>query len=196
MAEADEPANMEQLLARVEQVSPGARYVSVGRMMDAVGRRSFGPVLLLVGLILITPLSGLPGMPTLSGLLVLITLSQLLLGHEHIWLPDWILRREVPRARLMRGLTLLHPLARLLDGISQPRLTVLVKGLGLDVMAVVCVFLGFVMPVTEIIPFSASLVGVALMAFGLAMIARDGLIALFAWTLTLTTPVLILVNLV
>lgn len=196
MQETDEPANMEQLLVRVEQVSPGAHYVSVDRIMDAVGRRSFGPVVLMVGLILVTPLSGMPGMPTLSGLLILITLSQLLLGHDHIWLPDWLLRRQVPRARLMRGLEFLHPLARLLDSISQPRLTVLVKGIGLDVMAMVCVFLGFVMPVTEVVPFSASLVGLALMAFGLAMIARDGLIALFAWTLTIVAPALITVNLV
>lgn len=195
MAMTDEPATMEQLLGRIEQVSPGARYVSVGRIMDAVGRRSFGPIVLLVGLILVTPLSGMPGMPTLSGLLILLTLSQLLLGHEHIWLPDWILRREVPRARLMRGLGMLHPIARVLDSISRPRLTVLVTGSGLDVMALACVFIGFVLPVTEVIPFSASLAGFALMVFGLAMIARDGLLAVVAWSLCVATPTLIAVNL-
>ena len=134
-------------------------------------------------------------MPTLSGLLILITLSQLLLGHDHIWLPEWLLRRKVPRGKLMRGLRFLHPMARLLDRISRPRLTILVKGSGLDVMAMACVFIGFVMPVTEVIPFSASLVGLALMAFGLAMIARDGLVALFAWTVTVALPALVAIQL-
>ena len=40
------------------------------------------------------------------------------------------------------------------------------------------------MPMLELIPFSANLAGLAWMAYGLAMIARDGLIAVVALVAT------------
>jgi hypothetical protein len=51
------------------------------------------------------------------------------------------------------------------------------------------------MPATEVIPFSSSIAGLALTAFGLAMISRDGVLALFAWAVSLTGPILIAGNL-
>ena len=82
-----DPADIEELLDRIEAGAANRSHVSIGEMMDSVGRRSFGPVVLLVGLILVTPLSGMPGMPTLMGLLTLLTLSQVLMGRKHFWLP-------------------------------------------------------------------------------------------------------------
>jgi hypothetical protein len=52
-----------------------------------------------------------------------------------------------------------------------------------------------VMPATEVVPFSASIAGLALVAFGLAMVARDGVIAVFAWAVSLTGPVMLARNL-
>jgi hypothetical protein len=43
------------------------------------------------------------------------------------------------------------------------------------------------MPFLEVVPFSANLAGAALAAFGLALISRDGLLALLAFALTFTT---------
>jgi hypothetical protein len=54
------------------------------------------------------------------------------------------------------------------------------------------------MPATEVVPFSSSiagLAGLALTAFGLAMISKDGLLALFAWAVSLTGPILLARNL-
>lgn len=190
-----EPANLEQMLDRIESKAPGDKHISIGEMLDAVGRRSFGPVLLLVGLILVTPLSGMPGMPTLMGLLVLLTLGQILAGRKHFWLPALLVRREVPRDKLVRGLELLRPAARRVDRLLRPRATLLVKGPGLYVTAVVCMIIAIFMPATEVVPFSSSIAGVALMAFGLAIISRDGVLALFGWTVTVMAPLTLYLNL-
>ncbi|MEE4382194.1 MAG: exopolysaccharide biosynthesis protein, partial [Pseudomonadales bacterium] len=77
---------LDQLRAAVE--ADGAE-VSVGELMEAVGRRSFAPVLLLVGLLLVSPLSGIPSFPTLMALLVCLVSVQMLLGRRHFWLPRW-----------------------------------------------------------------------------------------------------------
>ncbi|MDX1598569.1 MAG: exopolysaccharide biosynthesis protein, partial [Marinobacter sp.] len=63
MDDQSDPANIAQLLDRLEAVAANRSHVSIGEMMDAIGRRTFGPVVLLVGLILVTPLSGVPGIP-------------------------------------------------------------------------------------------------------------------------------------
>ncbi|MDL0430780.1 exopolysaccharide biosynthesis protein [Marinobacter sp. TBZ242] len=186
-----EPADIEELLDRIEAGSADQSHVSIGEMMDSVGRRTFGPVVLMVGLILVTPLSGVPGMPTLMGLLTLLTLGQVLIGRKHFWLPGWLVQRQVPRKKLVQGLDMLRPTARRIDRLIRPRLTPLVKGFGLYVMALACMVIAVVMPATEIIPFSASIAGLALVTFGLAMISRDGVIALFAWAIALIGPVML-----
>ena len=189
-----DPADMEQLLDRIEAGAVDRAFVSIGEMMDSVGRRTFGPVILLVGVILVTPLSGVPGVPSLMGLITLITLGQLLLGRKHFWMPAWVVGRKISRQRLLQGLRWLRPCARLIDRLIRPRLTVFVKGPGLYVMALGCMVIAGVMPATEIITFSASIAGVALVAFGLAMISKDGLLALCAWGISLTGPILLVRN--
>lgn len=190
-----DPASIEQLLDLIEAGAAGRAHVTIGEMMDSVGYRTFGPMLLLVGLILVTPLSGVPGMPTLMGLLTLLTLGQLLLGRTNFWLPGWLVRRRIPRKKLLQGLAMLRPAAVRIDGLIQPRFALLVRGPGLYVMALACMAIAMVMPATELIPFSSSIAGLALMTFGLAMISKDGLLALFAWGIALTGPVLLAQNL-
>lgn len=195
MDDQSDPANIEQLLDRLEAVVTERSHVSIGEMMDAIGRRTFGPVVLLVGLILVTPLSGVPGIPTLMGLLTLLTLGQVLLGRQHFWLPGWLVQRKVARQKLLQGLTLLRPPARKIDRLIRPRLTLLVKGPGLYAMALGCMVIAVVMPATEVVPFSSSIAGVALVLFGLTMISKDGLLALLAWGISLTGPIMLVRNL-
>lgn len=190
MDEQGNPVDIEELLDRIEAGTGNRAHVSIGEMMDTVGRRSFGPVVLMVGLILVTPLSGLPGMPTLMGLLILLTLGQVLMGRKYFWLPGWLAQREIPRKKLVQGLEMLRPPARRVDRLIRPRLLFLVKGGGLYVMALACMVIAVVMPATELVPFSASIAGLALMTFGLAMISRDGCLALVAWSIALAGPVI------
>ena len=89
MSSSENLTNMEQLLDRIRSSTEGKDRVSVGDILAAVGKRSFGPVILVAGLITIAPLIGdIPGMPTLLGLIVLLTLGQLLFRQQHIWLPN------------------------------------------------------------------------------------------------------------
>lgn len=190
----NDPADMEELLDRIEAGARGRASVSIGEMMDSVGRRTFGPLVLLAGIILVTPLSGVPGVPTMMGLLTLLTLGQLLLGRRHFWLPGWIVKTRIPRHRLLQGLAWLRPPVHRIDRLIRARWTFLVSGPGLYLMALACMAIAILMPATELVPFSSSLAGLALVAFGLAMISRDGVVALMAWGLALTGPILLVVN--
>ena len=62
-------------------------------------------------------------------------------------------------------------------------------------MVALCMAVALAMPAMEVIPFSANGGGAAMMAFGLAIIARDGVVALMATILTVATGWVIFSNL-
>jgi hypothetical protein len=181
----DHPQNLQQLFDCIDQAAEENGRVSWSAIMDEVGRRSFGPLLLLGGLTVLAPIIGdLPGVPTLIGMVVLLIAVQLLLGRHNFWLPGFMLNRSVPKDKLHKALTCLKKPARFIDKLLSPRLAVLTRGPMVRVIAVVCLGIALAMPVMEIVPFSANLAGIALTAFGLALIARDGLLALIALVFT------------
>lgn len=183
-----DPTNMQQLLDQVRESAAGSGEVSVNDILNGVGERSFGPVVLVAGLITLAPLIGdIPGVPTILGMIVVLTLGQLLFRRRSIWLPSWISQRSVPREKLLKGIEWLHKPARFLDRWTGPRLMFLVDGPGLYIMAIICMAVAMAMPAMEVVPFSANGAGAALMAFGLAIVARDGLLAIVATSLTLVT---------
>jgi hypothetical protein len=155
--------------------------VSVRDILHAMGSRSFGPMLLLAGLVTLAPVIGdIPGMPTLMAAIVLLTATQLLWGREHLWLPRWVLQRSVKSGKLRKALSWLERPAGFIDGLLRPRLAVFVQGAGMYFIAVVSAAIALMTPGMEFIPFSANLAGAAWTAFGLALIARDGLLAIGA----------------
>jgi hypothetical protein len=180
----NDPENLQQLLDRIGDAEPEGERVKLDSIVEQVGRRSFGPLLLMAGVITASPLSGIPGMPTLMALLVLLIGVQMLLHRDRFWLPGWMLRRTVARAKRDKALAWLRPPARFVDRFLRPRLKVLVEGAGAYAVAVVCVLIALGMPPMELLPFAATIAGMAIALFGLALIARDGLLALVAFLLT------------
>ncbi len=173
------------LLDRINSAQGDGNKVIVGEILDAVGTRSFGPVVVMAGLIVLAPLIGdIPGVPTLMSLLILLTIGQRPFRRDHIWLPRWLEERAVPMDKLRMGLRWMRRPARFLDNLTRPRLTFFMEGGGNLLLVGGCVLVALALPVMELVPFSANGGGLALMAFGLAMIARDGAVALFALAIT------------
>ncbi|MFP4561281.1 MAG: exopolysaccharide biosynthesis protein [Thiohalorhabdus sp.] len=180
-----DPQSLEELLDQIGEAASEQGQVSMDAILESVGRRSFGPILLLAGIITLAPIVGdLPGMPTIMGILVLLTAGQLLFQREYFWLPSWMLNRAVGQDGLRKALDWMRPPARFLDRWTRPRLRMFAQGTGFYAIAAVCVLIAFGMPVMEVVPFSANGAGAALLAFGLSLIARDGLLALVAFVVT------------
>ncbi|MFO7703554.1 MAG: exopolysaccharide biosynthesis protein [Halopseudomonas sp.] len=181
----DHPRNLQQLFDCIDQAEEEDGRVFWSAIMNEVGRRSFGPLLLLGGLTVLAPIIGdLPGVPTLIGMVVLLIAVQLLFGRQNFWLPGFMLKRSVSKDKLHKALAWLNKPARFIDKLLRPRLSHVTSGPMVRVIAIVCLAIALAMPVMEFVPFSANLAGIALTAFGLALIARDGLLALIAFVFT------------
>ena len=180
-----EPESLVALLQLIGKVRGEQSSVRLGAVLDRVGRRSFGPMLLLAGLIVMAPLIGdIPGVPTVVAVFVFLLALQLLLGREHFWLPRWLLARRISRSTLHKALVWMMPVARFVDRFLRPRMTVLVNGGARFGVALLAMLVSLLMPAMEFIPFSANAAGVTLTVLGLALVARDGLLALIAFVLS------------
>jgi hypothetical protein len=169
---------------RMEAAGERKERVSLGAVMRAVGERSFGPLLLVPGLIVVSPLSGIPGLPTIMAAVVLLIASQLLMGMDHIWLPQFLLRRSVSAEHFRQAIGLLKLVARASDSVASRRLTFLTRGAAVHVIALSCALIALTMPLLEVLPFANSVSAAAISAFGLALTARDGLLAAVAFVIT------------
>ncbi len=192
----NDPRDLEQLLEQIRGAAERHRQqITVEDVFEAVGSRSFAPLLMLVGVLIASPLSGIPLFPTVGAAIILAVCAQMLVGRDHFWLPHWLLERAIRGDRLERALDWLTPWARRVDRLIKPRFTLLVKGPSRYLIALTCLLIAATMPVMELIPFSSSAAGVTLCAFGLALVAYDGALALLAYLSTALTAALVLANL-
>lgn len=187
--------SLTEMLDRLELAQQENGEVSVGAMLEATGRRSFGPLLLVPGLLVLSPLSGIPGVPTLAGCLVLLITVQLLAGREWFWLPRWILNRTITHQYFMKVFHGLRPFARITDKMLRPRLVGLTQNTAVYVVALVCLIVAITMPPLELVPFAATSAGVALTTFGLALIGHDGLLMLVGLLVIAVSILVVAVNL-
>ncbi|KPQ23321.1 MAG: putative ABC transporter permease component [Halomonas sp. HL-48] len=195
MDDRNEGSTLMDLIASLERMEQEAQRVSVDDVVHAIGRRSFGPLLLVAGLITLAPIIGdIPGMPTLMAALVLLVSVQLLAGRNTFWLPEWMLKRSISRSKFDKGIRFLKKPARWVDGLLRVRLPWLTGYIGIRVTAVVCLLIALAMPPMEFIPFSANGAGLALALLGLGLVARDGVVLLLGFALLGATCALILVN--
>ena len=109
---------------------------------------------------------------------------RLLLRRRRLWLPRWLLERSVSQAKFAKAMKFMRKPSHHIDKLLKPRLTYLTQGPGLYTIALICSAVALMMPPMEFIPFSANFAGAALTLFGLALIARDGLLALLGFGLT------------
>jgi hypothetical protein len=182
------PTNLTDLIDRMTSADPDGDKVELGDVLDTIGNRSFAPLLVVMGLIVVSPLSGIPGLPSTIGLVVVLISGQLIFGGRRFWLPAWVRHRGISRQRYLRALNFMRRPARIVDRLLKPRLEFIVSKVGFSLILTICIVVAITMPVMEPVPFAASIAGLALAGFGLALLAHDGLVALvsFAYTLTAT----------
>jgi hypothetical protein len=181
--------DLEDVIDCILKATPDQGRLSVADLMTAIGERSFGPLILVPSLIALSPVGAIPGLPAITSVIIMIFAVQMLLGHTHVWLPQWLKARTMDGAKLEKGLTAFRPVARFVDHLLRPRLTVLTQGPFYYVIAVMILAVAVITPVLEIIPLGGIPPNAALVAFALAITAKDGLWALLAMGFTIATVV-------
>lgn len=113
--------NLSSLLHSLETNTEGDT-VTVRAMLNAVGRRSYGPILLLLGFLALSPLTIIPGATWLVAILTLLIAGQILIGRSYPWIPSRFLKIEFPRGALLQGIKLADPYVSQVDRFLKPAL--------------------------------------------------------------------------
>jgi hypothetical protein len=154
--------------------------VSINDIVDVIGPASFTTLLLLPAIAVATPLSGIPLFSSFMGAMIFLVASQMLLGRTQLWLPNWLLKREVKRSLLRFAFRKLRPVLAWLERRTKPRLGLLVMRPLVFIPQLLCLISGLAMPFLEFVPFTSSLVGIAVSCLAVGMLARDGVVVALA----------------
>lgn len=176
---------MTSILDDLDALSRSEDDVSVGDVLDRTGHRSAGALLLVPGLIGLSPLGGIPTVPTLMALIVLILAVQVVIGQRNMWLPRRLRRRAVNDDRLSRAVDRMRPPARWIDRHFGHRLATLAAEPAIRAAALTCCVLALTAPALEIVPFAAAIPMGAIALLGIAITLRDGLLMALAFAASL-----------
>lgn len=183
----DETGGVGETLDELKGAAAGGDAVSVKTIVDAFDNRSYGPFLLVPALLEISPIGGVPGVPTVIAAVIVLFAIQILAGRETMWLPGFIARRSISSKKLRKAVDKLRPVARFMDRWFHGRLAWLTKGPFLKGAALACIFLACTVPPLELVPFASTAPMAAIAAFGLAMLVRDGALMIVAYALSVLT---------
>lgn len=178
-------SDLEAVLGELQRAAKcnGAK-VSVGEIVETFGKRSFGPLLLLTGLLGMTPVAAIPTAPSLIALITVLIAGQLLFGRESIWLPRFLEKLSVKSERVAKAAHVAQRPVHVADRIVRPRLKALTTPVADRVVALACVLVAVCVPPLEFLPFVAFVPSLAIFAFGLGLVARDGLLVLIALSIS------------
>ncbi|WP_454277142.1 exopolysaccharide biosynthesis protein [Roseovarius sp. MBR-154] len=153
--------------------------VALRDLVESFGPASFASAMMVPALLVVSPLSGIPFFSSLCGITIAFIAAQMLFKRSHLFLPDVVTRRTVPGDRLRGGLRRMRRVADFLDRHTHKgRLGRFVGHGGRILPQSLCMVSGALMPLLEIVPFSSSILGAAVLSFSLALLTRDGVFVL------------------
>lgn len=192
---APQEGSLGALLDRLKQADHG-EAISVGDVMGALEDRSLGVIIAALALIAALPVVGaIPGVSITIGALLLVAIVQSTLGQSGgvLWLPAFLRRREIEDHRFDKGVEAVRPYTDRVDRRLKPRLQILTRGRGPRVViTVAATVLSLALFPLALVPWGVTAPALGLIALGLALMTRDGLMALIGYGFAAVTAALVL----
>ncbi|SMX38423.1 exopolysaccharide biosynthesis protein [Maliponia aquimaris] len=174
------PRSLGELLEAMRPLDGDTR-VSVGDVLGRVGDQSFAAVILVPAVVLVSPISGIPGSPTIGALITILVSVQALMGRRHLWLPGFLCRRSITADRMNRALDWLSRPARWMDRWSSDRLSLLSSRAFRPLAYAAVTLIALSWPVLELLPFVTSFFAGAVAMLMYGIMTRDGLFMLWGY---------------
>ncbi|RIJ33130.1 exopolysaccharide biosynthesis protein [Henriciella mobilis] len=191
-ASRDDP--LENVLDRAINDIDGEK-ITFGDVLDLFGDRSFGPVIAFLGLLVVLPpLGAVPGLPALIGLIIIMFSLQILFGAKHIWVPKFVQKRSIGKDKLKAANCRAKPWLKRIDKLISERLEFLTGRIAVVVAALMVTLLALLMIPLELVPFAVAAPGAAIVLFGLAFVARDGVLMLLGYVASIAATVITIIT--
>jgi len=150
----------------------------MAELVGTFGERGFGALLLILGLLSAT-IGVIPGVTTLLGVPIMIIGGQLLFRRNELWLPKWILRRDMPRPAFAEAAAKVKSRLERVERVSRPRLGFMNSDVSESLIGLMCVVWAAVL-MLPLIGFNL-VPSLIVAAFGFGLMQRDGVVMLIGW---------------
>ncbi len=172
-----DPEALTHMLDAVQAAaSEGQR--EVGALIDAAGPLGAVPIMTLIALIVVSPLSAIPLLSSVCGSLIAVCALQAAFGRRGLWLPGIFRRRQINPRRVIPALQSAHRVAHWLEARAAQRLRLLTMAPVSTLFLLLAASFGASMPFLELVPMSSSLLAFSVTLIGLGLMLRDGLLML------------------
>lgn len=181
--QADTP--LQSVFAQIESTLEGADSVDLKTVVEAFGNRAFGPIMVLCGLCMLTPLGALPGVPPAFGVIVIVFALQLLLRRRSPWMPEILRKVKIPADKFSKIQAKVQPILAKIDNFIRPRFLWASTGVMQVVISVVAIILSLTFFLLGMFPFGVVPPAAIILLLGLGITARDGIFILLGLALSL-----------
>lgn len=147
-------------------------------LVGTFGERGFGALLLILGL-LSAVIGVIPGTTTLLGIPIMIIGVQLLFRRDELWLPGWILKRDLPRPAFAEAAAKVRGRLERVERFSRPRLSFMSSDLSEALIGLMCMIWAAVL-MLPLIGFNL-VPSLIVAAFGFGLMQKDGVMMLVGW---------------
>ncbi len=174
------PLTLTSLLALIRP-RPEETQVTLGEILSRIGQRSIAASLLVLALLMVSPLSAIPLLPSLVAIVILLIAGQAVIGRESLWLPRFMTDRTVSADKLRRALDTLERPSRWIDNRRSGRWVVLTLQPIASIAYLTIILVALTWPPLSFVPFSTTLsaVGMAMLAAGQTL--KDGIFVLVGY---------------
>ena len=145
--------NLTSILKKIEPDEQTGK-ASVGDIMSALESRGFGPLLFAPALIAVLPTGGIPGVPTVCGVVISLLSVQMIFGLEQPGYQVLLIIIDFDKDKLQKGVDIAEKVTTKIDKVSKPRIQKLSSETAKKAIAVVCVFAALAMIPLEAVPFA------------------------------------------
>lgn len=172
----------------LKTIGSGER-ISLGELTTSLGDRGFGLLVLIFALPNIIPM--IPGVSTVSGVVIALVGLQMMIGRHAPWMPAFVAEKTMPREQLAAMVDRTVSWVERLERVAQPRWTGMTRGPMHVVLGAMFVLLGAILalPLSWIGNFPP---GVALVVLSIGMLEEDGLLVALGHAIGIVATLLVL----
>ena len=170
---AGRPLPLSQRLAQIAEATQGDR-LSFTKLAGQLHSRAWGGLLVIFAAINVIPLP--PGMNIFFAIPLMIVSAQMAFGRASPWFPARINRRGVTRDEMRRLVAKIEWVESRVERLFKPRLASLTGPAATRVIGGVC----FILAIFAMLPIVHVAPAAVIVLFGLALIYRDGALAIAA----------------
>ena len=150
---------------------------NLDEILAQFGKRTYGPIFFIIGVISTSPIGAIPGLPFLMTFLTCTIVLQYLFKRGAVWMPQFIVKKSFSKSKVDKVLTKIIPITKFIDKITRPRAHFFFNSFFEALIMITVMLMSILFIPLGFIPAGIMFPGIVIICFSIAIITKDGILA-------------------